>query len=53
MKLNPETPPVEPSLVVLEIRARMAQLDRIDEIVEAINSMRQAVGCPQFALENH
>jgi hypothetical protein len=30
----------QPSLVILEIRDRMAKLDRIDEIVHAVNSMR-------------
>jgi hypothetical protein len=33
----------EPSAVVLEIRARMAKLDRADEIAEAVISMRKAV----------
>ena len=44
MELNPETPLAEPSLAVLEIRVRMAQLDKIDEILEAVASMLKAVG---------
>ena len=45
MELKEQTQPAEPSAVVLEIRARMAQLDRGDEIVGAVNSMRDTVGC--------
>jgi hypothetical protein len=44
MELNPETPLAEPSLAVLEIRARMAQLDKTDDIVVAVTSMLKAVG---------
>jgi len=45
MEHNQEIKLPEPSAVVLEIRARMAKLDRVDEIVEAINSMCDAVRC--------
>jgi hypothetical protein len=44
MEINEHAQPTEPSLIVLEIRARMAQLDRVDEIVSAIDSMRKMVG---------
>jgi hypothetical protein len=44
MELNQEKQLAEPSPIVLEIRARMDKLDRIDEIVEAVASMRKAVG---------
>jgi hypothetical protein len=40
MELDPETQSREPTLVVLELRSRMAKLDRVDEIVEAVDSMR-------------
>jgi hypothetical protein len=43
MELNRETQLAEPSPIVLEIRARMDKLDRVDEIVEAVASMRKAV----------
>ena len=44
MELNRETQIAEPSPIVLEIRARMNKLDRADEILEAVTSMRKAVG---------
>lgn len=44
MELNRETQLAEPSPIVLEIRARMAQLDKIDLILVAVASMRKAVG---------
>jgi hypothetical protein len=44
MEINQETPPAEPSLAVLEIRIRMAQLDKIDEILGAVAAMLKAVG---------
>jgi hypothetical protein len=54
MELNQDMKPPEPSAVILEIRARMAKLDRVDEIVEAINSMCDAVGCSrQLPLARH
>jgi hypothetical protein len=54
MELNQAMKLPEPSAVVLEIRARMAKLDRVDEIVEAINSMCDAVGCSrQLPSRNH
>jgi hypothetical protein len=45
MELKEQAQSTEPSAVVLEIRARMAQLDRVDEIVRAVNSMRNEVEC--------
>lgn len=45
MELKEQTKPGEPSAVVLEIRGRMAQLDRADEIVRAVNSMRSVAEC--------
>ena len=45
MELKEQAQTAGPSAVVLEIRTRMAQLDRVDEIVRAVNSMRDAVGC--------
>ncbi len=45
MELKEQAQPGEPSAVVLEIRARLAKLDQVDEIVGAINSMLDAVGC--------
>ena len=45
MELKQQAQSTEPSAVVLEIRTRMAQLDRVDEIVRAVNTMRDAVGC--------
>jgi hypothetical protein len=50
MELNQDMKLPEPSAVVLEIRARMAKLDRVDEIVEAINSMCDAVRCSRQVL---
>jgi hypothetical protein len=50
MEINEHAQPTEPSLIVLEIRAHMAQLDRVDEIVRAVNSMRNAVGCPSCSM---
>jgi hypothetical protein len=44
VEIKERAQPTEPSLIVLEIRARMAQLDRVDEIVSAIDSMRKTVG---------
>jgi hypothetical protein len=46
MELKEHPQPIEPSPVIQEIRARMAQLDRVDEIVSAVDSMRNAVECP-------
>ena len=43
MELKEQAQSTEPSAVVLEIRARMAQLDKIDEILEAVASMLKAV----------
>jgi hypothetical protein len=42
MELNRETQLAEPSPIVLEIRARMNKLDRVDEIVGVVDSMREA-----------
>jgi hypothetical protein len=44
MELNQEKQLAEPSPIVLEIRARMDKLDRVDEILEAVTEMRKAVG---------
>jgi hypothetical protein len=38
---EPDQP--QPTPVVLEIRTRLAKLDRVDEIVGAVNFMRNAV----------
>ncbi|MDP9052206.1 MAG: hypothetical protein M3O31_16025 [Acidobacteriota bacterium] len=44
MENNQETPPAEPSLAVLEIRVRFAQLDKVDPILVAIAAIVKAVG---------
>jgi hypothetical protein len=44
MEHNQETPPAEPSLAVLEIRVRFAQIEKIDKILEAVAAMLKAVG---------
>lgn len=43
MELDPAMQPAEPSAIIMEIRSHLAKLDRIDEIVDAVNSMRDAV----------
>jgi hypothetical protein len=43
MELDPEMQPAEPSPIIMEIRSHLVKLDRIDEIVDAVNSMRDAV----------
>lgn len=42
MELDPELQAAELSPIIIEIRSHLAKLDRIDEIVDAVNSMRDA-----------
>jgi hypothetical protein len=50
VELKEQTHPTEPSAVIQEIRAHMEKLDLVDEIVGAVNSMRDAVGCPSCSM---
>ena len=44
MELKEQTHPTESSAVIQEIRAHMDKLDRVNEIVSAVDSMRKTVG---------
>lgn len=44
MEVSTEIQVPEPSPVIREIQTRMAKLDRGDEIMGAVNAMRDAVG---------
>ena len=50
MELKERNQPTEPSSVIQEIRAHMDKLDRVNEIVSAVDSMRNAVGCPSCSM---
>ena len=45
LELKEQTQPTEPGPVIQEIRTRMAQLDKVDDIVGAVAAMLKAVGC--------
>ena len=44
MELKEQAQSKEPSIFIQEIRARMAKLDRVEEILLAVDSMREVVG---------
>jgi hypothetical protein len=50
VELKEQNQPTGPNSVIQEIRAHMDKLDRVDEIVSAVDSMHSAVGCPSCSM---